>query len=135
MRQALLVAALAVGACSTPLSPQGDLRGMWAAIPSLPVSSLVMNLSQADATITGTGTYSGELGHPGTLVVRGDVHGPIGDFAGGPTIDLFLTFDSGADSGLVKSFTGRLVDAQHMTGILALNVVGGSSESVTFVRQ
>jgi hypothetical protein len=133
MRRALLCAALLGIACSNPLSPYGDLRGTWAAdLPSvLGSGSFVITLAQSNDTVTGTGSYALDAGRSGTLTVRGDLHGPIGDNPGGPTIGLSLIYDYGQ----VYSFSGRLVDPRHMVGDLGVNSLGGLGGSLTLIRR
>ncbi len=77
----LAVAALAgVGACSAATAPSGpvlagELQGQWAAQQSFPGNSLVFTLQATDATVTGTGTFSGEAGPEGTVAIDGTVSG------------------------------------------------------------
>src|SRR5882762_9617344 len=63
--------------CGNGLGPANDLSGTWAATYTFPGSSLVLNLSQDGAGITGTGTYVMEAGGAGTLQVVGHTTGPV----------------------------------------------------------
>jgi hypothetical protein len=133
---AACVALLGV-ACSNSLSPYGDLQGTWAQQESLPGFSLVITLSQSGDVVAGSGTYAGEAGPSGAVTVRGDVHAPIDRGAGATTISLFLTFTQSLPSSggvEMKSFAGRLLDASHMTGVLAADTAGAITLPVTFVR-
>ena len=125
-------------ACTNSLSPYGNLQGTWIQQESLPGFSLVITLRQSGAVVAGSGTYAGEVGPSGTVVVRGEVHAPAGDTAGGPTIDLTLTFTQSlpsAGSVEVQSFVGRLTSTDQMVGSLAVDTLGAPALPVTFVHQ
>ena len=61
-----------------------ELPGTWSRIIA-PGSSTVLQLTVHDSTITGTGTFAGEAGPSGTLVVTGRI--TTGDFGPFVTID------------------------------------------------
>lgn len=116
-----LVLGLLSLSCSNSLAPPATLAGTWAADYHLPGSSLVLDLSQTDATITGSGTYAGEAGPSGTLQVTGSY--------ARPHVNLALQYDV----GLTQTYVGTVVDSQHMTGTIADST--GYSGTLTFIRR
>ncbi len=121
---------LAVMSCGQPLSPYGDLRGSWSAAALVPGSSFTLTLNQSDGTVTGTGRYAIEAGRSGSLSVSGSVHPPVGDTPAGPTVTLLFSYDFGQTS----SFSGRLIDAGHLAGTVAVDSVGGHADSLLLNR-
>ena len=103
--------------CGNSLGPANDLSGTWAATYPFPGSTLVLNLSQDGAGITGTGTYVMEAGGAGTLQVVGTYHRP--------SINLSLHYDFSQDPA---HYVGTVQDGSHIAG--ALNTL-----SVPLVRQ
>jgi hypothetical protein len=101
MRRLVLVLALLVGACASPVSPTPDLTGTWAENFSFPGASLVLTL---DASGNGRGTYAIEAGRSGVLQVTGTVVRS--------TVTLVIQYDYGP----VRTFTGSLTDANHLVG-------------------
>ena len=92
--------------CGNGLGPANDLSGTWAATFSFPGSSLVLNLSQDGAGITGTGTYVMEAGGAGTLQV-------VGTYAK-PSVNLSFHYDFGQDF----AYVGTVRDDSHIAGAL-----------------
>jgi hypothetical protein len=103
--------------CGNSLGPANDLSGTWAATYPFPGSSLVLNLRQEGAGLTGTGTYVGEACCAGTLQVVGTYHRP--------SINLSLHYDVRPNPA---SYVGTVQDGSHIAG--ALNGL-----SVPLVRQ
>jgi hypothetical protein len=79
------------------------VAGTWAENFSFPGASLVVTV---DAFGNGSGTYAIEAGRSGVV----QVHGTVGH----ATIMLTIQYDS----GLVRTFTGSLSDANHLTDVL-----------------
>jgi len=94
--------------------------GTWAHTAIGPVYRESMTLSQAGAHVTGTGTYAIEAGRSGPTTVDGTISGG--------TLTLTIT----RDYGLVESFTGRLTDATHLAGTLAMD---GFAQSFGYAKQ
>jgi hypothetical protein len=104
-----------LSACKNSIAPSTDLAGTWAENFSVPGARLIVTLDQAG---NGTGTYAIEAGRSGTVQVTGAfTH---------PTVMLVIQYDS----GLVRSFAGTVIDANHITGSF-----GDSSGTLTFTRQ
>jgi hypothetical protein len=117
MRRASLSVLLLLVGCGNGFGPANELSGTWAAIYPFPGSSLVLNLRQEGAGITGTGTYVQEAGRAGTLQVVGTYHRP--------SINLSLHYDFSQDPAY---YVGTVQDGSHITGAL-------QSLSVPLVRQ
>jgi hypothetical protein len=108
--------------CSSPLAPGADLTGTWTEQFSIPGPVFNVVLQQGGNQLSGTGHYSIEAGRSGTLTAPGsDVNGRV-----------TLTFQY--DYGLVTTFTGTLVDANHLTGTV-VPASGGSPFPLTLIRQ
>jgi hypothetical protein len=112
-----LVVALALvasAACSSsvdltdPNVIAGELRGTWSRTFDAPGNSTVLQLSVHDSTITGTGTFAGEVGPTGTLTVTGKI--VTGQF--GPSVNI----DFVQSNGPVGHFTGTLRAADMLDG-------------------
>lgn len=119
-RASVLPVLLLLVGCGNGLGPAGDLSdlsGIWAATYPFPGSTLVLNLRQEGAGITGTGTYVQEAGRAGTLQVVGTYHTP--------SVDLSLHYDFSKDPA---DYVGTVQDSSHIVGGL-----GGLS--VPLVRQ
>jgi hypothetical protein len=113
---------LASAGCSSTLAPSADLTGTWTEHFSFPGASFSVVLEQRGTQVSGTGHYSIEAGRSGTLTVSGnDVRSLV-----------TLTFQY--DYGLVTTFTGTLVDANHLTGTVT-SAGDGQPFSVTLIRQ
>lgn len=67
---------LSLGCSNDLLGPPGDVQGVWAADFNVPGASLVLDLTQADGTIAGGGTYAMEAGRSGTVHVSGSYTRP-----------------------------------------------------------
>jgi hypothetical protein len=106
-RASVLSVLLLLVGCGNGLGPANDLSGTWAATYPFPGSSLVLNLRQEGAGITGTGTYVQEAGRAGTLQVVGTYHRP--------SINLSLHYDFSQDPAY---YVGTVQDGSHMTGAL-----------------
>jgi hypothetical protein len=108
-------------ACNNDLALPGDLQGTWAADFDVPGASLVLNITLADRTIAGDGTYAIEAGRAGTLHVSGSYDRP----------GISMTIER--DYGLAQTYTGTVLDSRHMTGTLADSA--GRTVGVTFIRR
>lgn len=117
----LLFLCLSPLACSNDLALPGELQGTWAADFTLPGASLVLDITQADGPITGSGTYAIEAGRAGTLQVRGSYTPP----------GISLTIQR--DFGLRQTYTGMVLDSRHMTGTMADST--GRVFALTFTRR
>lgn len=105
-----------------------ELRGTWSRIIG-PGSSTVLQLAVQDSTIAGTGTFAGEAGPSGTLVVTGRI--TTGDF--GQLVNIDFT----QSNGPIGHFTGRLTAANTLDGSVWYTATGfGTGDPVpgTFVR-
>ena len=98
-----ILAALAIS-CSSPTAPSSAVAGTWAENLSVVGASLVLAL---DGSGNGNGTYAIEAGRSGTLQVSGHL--------AETSVSLTLLYDY----GLVRTFTGTLTDATHLTGTFA----------------
>ena len=103
MRRLLVLVAL-VFACGSPMAPSSAWAGTWAENFGFPGASLILTI---DAAGNGDGTYAIEAGRSGTLQVTGTVM---------PTM---VTLTIRYDYGVVRTFTGTLSDANHLTGMFA----------------
>lgn len=107
-------------ACQADSTGPNSLGGVWA---NTGVGSLYresMTLSQVGAHVTGTGTYALEAGRAGPTTIDGTVSGSR------------LTLTITRDYGLVETFTGRLTDATHILGFLAID---GSVQGFGYAKQ
>jgi hypothetical protein len=100
MRRVVVAFAL-MSACASPMSPSPILAGTWGENFSIPGASLILTV---DASGNGSGMYAIEAGRSGAVQVTGTV--------AGPTVTLTIHYDY----GLVRTFTGTLNDANHLTG-------------------
>ena len=111
-----LVAAVAiVSACANPMSPSLTVAGTWGENFSIPGASLTLTV---DAAGNGNGTYAIEAGRAGAVQVSGT----------GRATAVTLTIHY--DYGLVRTFTGAVSDANHLTGAFDDN-----SGTVVFIRR
>jgi hypothetical protein len=133
-RLAIALLLVASAACSNsvdladPNVLAQELRGTWSRIIA-PGSSTVLQLTVQDSTIAGTGTFAGEAGPSGTLVVTGRI--ATGDF--GP----FVTIDFAQSNGPVGHFTGGLTAPDTLYGSVWYTATEfGTADPVpgTFVR-
>jgi hypothetical protein len=104
-----------MSACATPMSPLATVAGTWGENFSIPGASLILTV---DASGNGSGTYTIEAGRSGTLQVTGT--------SVQPTVTLMIRYDY----GLVRTFTGTLSDATHLTGVF-----NDSSGTIVFTRR
>jgi len=95
------VAVVFMSACSSPMSSSPTLAGTWAETFSILGASLVVTL---DAAGSGSGTYAIEAGRSGVVHVTGSV--------AATAVTLMFRYDYGP----VRTFTGTLTDATHLTG-------------------
>ena len=96
------------GAAPTNASTNGSTdaapAGTWAQRSAVLGTTHVFKLDVNGSTVTGTGTYSQDGGHSGTLTETGTVNGS--------TLQLSLTYDTGA----VAQFNGEFVNASELSG-------------------
>ncbi len=113
----------AISALTACVAPKQALDGMWnAASQPVPGSGHVLTLTQQGTAITGTGTYTAELGSGvGTLTVQGTYVAPR----------VVLTFRY--DNGTASTYTGILQDAAHIAGTESFST--GQAYGLTFVRE
>ena len=107
--------------CGNNLGPPANLTGAWAADFHLPGASLVLNLTQPDGAIAGSGTYTIEAGRAGTLQVSGSYTQPH--------VRLILLYDY----GLTRNYDGAVLDSHQMTGTISDST--GSTGTLTLIRQ
>ena len=119
--QSLLVLGLLSAGCSSSLAPVADVQGIWTADYTVPGASLVLDLTQTNDAVEGTGTYSIEAGRAGNLQIRGTY--------GRPSITLNLTFDYGATG----TYAGTVLDSRHVRGQISYGT--GQVTSLTFTRR
>jgi len=124
MRQTLLlVAVLSVG-CRDGVAPHSnlvDIRGTWAAPSTVAGSGLVLNITQGDSVVAGTGVYAIEAGPSGTLQVSGVYAWPR------------LTLSLHYDTGRRETYAAILLDSRLMSGALIDSV--GHRYDVAFGRE
>ena len=118
---AILLLGFVSASCGNNLAPPGNLTGVWAADYHFPGTSLILNLTQPDGSVTGTGTYSIEAGRSGTLDVSGS-YSP-------PHVQLSLRYDY----GLTLTFDGAVLNAHQMVGTTSDST--GSKSALTFTHQ
>ncbi len=105
-----------MSACSTsPIAPSPTVAGTWAEVFTVAGASLVVTL---DAAGNGTGTYAIEAGRSGAVQVIGTVTAA--------RVMLVIAYDYGS----VRTFSGTLTDANHLTGTFA-----DATGAVTFTRR
>ncbi len=97
------------------------MQGTWAADFKVPGASLVLDLTQYQAVIQGTGNYVIEAGPAGTLAVSGSYSKP--------TITLIIRFDYGR----TETYSGTVLDSQHMSGVVADSA--GNESTLSFTRR
>ena len=98
----LLCCAALAAACSETTDPGlVSLAGCWNETGNVPGSSLVLQLSESQKTIDGTGHFAIEAGPSGTLTVTGSRTGSQFD------LELFY------DTGVQRSFLGIVLDQDH----------------------
>jgi len=85
------------------------VAGTWAHTGVGPVYRELMTLAQDGDHVSGTGSYAIEAGREGSTTIDGTISGKA------------LTLTITRDYGLSETFTGRLADATHLTGTLAIN--------------
>jgi len=97
------------------MPPSSTLAGSWRENFSIPGASLILTL---DAAGNGSGTYAIEAGRSGVVQVAGVV------------VQSGVTLTIRYDYGPVRTFTGMLADANHLTGVF-----DGNPATVVFTRQ
>lgn len=107
--------------CSNSLAPAADVQGTWAADFNVPGASLVLDLTQTNGAVAGTGTYAIEAGRAGNLQI-------LGTYAR-PAITLSLTYDYGSTA----TYAGTVLDSQHMSGRIADSA--GRQSTLAFTRR
>lgn len=117
----LLILGVLPLSCTSSLAPAADVQGTWAADLNVPGASLVLDLTQSQAVVQGTGSYAIEAGRAGTLAASGSY--------ARPTITLIISFDYGH----TETYTGTVLDAQHMRGIVADSA--GHESTLSFTRR
>jgi hypothetical protein len=100
--------------------PAAQVAGSWRADYHVPGASLVLDLTQQDGKLTGSGTYAIEAGRRGTVSLAGEVNGD--------SVALTLSFDYGRTA----RFQGRLADATHLEGSIVYS--GEEPSPLVFVR-
>ena len=118
---ASLLLSLLTASCGSNLGPPSHLTGAWAANYQIAGPSLVLNLSQPDGTITGSGTYQVEAGRSGTLQISGSYVRPH--------VRLALRYDY----GLTRIYDGAVLDSHQMIGTESDST--GYTGSLTFIRR
>jgi len=116
---ALAFLAMLVGCGGSSGPPPFSLTGDWSQVERFSGVSLVLTLTEQNGSVGGTGTYTLELGSPGTLQVNGTDDGS--------TIALNLLYDTGGTA----VFTGAFIDANDFSGTWTTN---GASTAVAFKR-
>ena len=107
--------------CTDGLGPAADVQGTWDAEFNIPGAALVLDLSQSDSTVTGSGTYAIEAGRSGTVQ-------EIGNYSR-PAISLRITYDYGR----AETFTGTVLNPQHMVGTVSDSA--GHTSALSFTRR
>ena len=111
----LLCALILVSACAGPSARSATVAGTWAENFSIVGASLVLTI---DGSGNGSGTYAIEAGRSGAVDVTGRVAASM------------VTLAVHYDYGPVRTFTGTLTDANHLTGTF-----DDSSGAVVFARR
>lgn len=117
----LLMVTLLSSGCANSLSPAPDLQGTWAANFNIPGASLVLDLTQSDVTVSGSGTYAIEAGRNGILQVSGSY--------ARPSVTLRIVFDYGR----TETYAGTVLDTQHMRGTVSDST--GRQSPLSFTRR
>jgi hypothetical protein len=115
MRRLVLCALVIIVGCSSPSAPSAAVAGTWAENFSIVGASLIVAVDNAG---NGSGTYAIEAGRSGVLQVTGQV--------AASTLTLTIRYDYGA----VRTFTGTLTDANHLSGTF-----DDSAGTVMFTRR
>jgi hypothetical protein len=131
---ALLLAVTA--ACSNPVdltdpnAVAADLRGTWSRAFDAPGNSTVFIVSVQGVTISGTGTFAGEVGPFGTLSLSGQV---TSQQTGRPLVQI----DFAQSNGFTGHFSGSLTNANSLDGIVWYSsaTISGDPVTATFRRQ
>jgi hypothetical protein len=131
---ALLLAVTA--ACSNPVdltdpnAVAADLRGTWSRAFDAPGNSTLFVVSVQGLTISGTGTFAGEVGPFGTLSLTGQV---TSQQTGRPLIQI----DFAQSNGFTGHFSGSLTNGNSLDGIVWYSsaTISGDPVTATFRRQ
>ncbi len=123
MRSAILLLFLSLPslACRDAVAPPDDVQGTWSENTSVPGVSLVLEITQDGSTISGGGTYAIEAGRSGTLQLSGSYARP----------NITLTIQR--DYGLTQTYSGVVLDSDHMKGMIADS--SGNSAALSFTRR
>jgi hypothetical protein len=123
-------------ACSNPVdltdpnAVAADLRGTWSRAFDAPGNSTVFIVSVQALTISGTGTFAGEVGPFGTLSLSGQV---TSQQTGRPLVQI----DFAQSNGFTGHFSGSLTNANSLDGIVWYSsaTISGDPVTATFRRQ
>ena len=123
-------------ACSNPVdlsdpnSVAAELRGTWSQAFDAPGNSTVFVVGVEGLTISGTGTFAGEVGPFGTLSLSGQV---TSQQTGRPRVQI----DFAQSNGSTGHFSGSLTNANSLNGIVwySSSTVNGDPVPATFRRQ
>ena len=123
-------------ACSNPVdltdpnAVAADLRGTWSRAFDAPGNSTVFIVSVQGLTISGTGTFAGEVGPFGTLSISGQV---TSQQTGRPLVQI----DFAQSDGFTGHFTGSLTSANSLDGIVwySSSTITADPVTATFRRQ
>jgi hypothetical protein len=102
-------------ACSSPSAPSAPVAGTWAENFSIVGASLILTIDNAG---NGSGTYAIEAGRSGTVQVT--------EQGAASMVILTIRYDYGP----VRTFTGALTDANHLSGTF-----DDSAGTVVFTRR
>jgi hypothetical protein len=131
---ALLLAVTA--ACSNPVdltdpnAVAADLRGTWSRAFDAPGNSTVFIVNVQGLTISGIGTFAGEVGPFGTLSLSGQV---TSQQTGRPLVQI----DFAQSNGFTGHFSGSLTNANSLDGIVWYSsaTITGDPVTATYRRQ
>ena len=128
-RICLVLLTLVCGCAASPAEAASSVAGSWVMRQSIPGNSFAMTLVANDTHLSGIGTFQGEAGPSGSLVVTGEV---VGDQI---ALDFVLNTEIPFQSSREAHFVGHLVFGElHGTfqyGDLSSQV---APSSVVFVR-
>lgn len=110
----------AVSCLANGVAIPGSIDGTWIATSESLGSTLTLMLTERNAAVSGTGSYSTGALRIGTLSVSGTYRPPVAS--------LSLKYDNGE----VVRLRTTLIDSDHMEG--ALTYTGGSVVAIKFAR-
>src|SRR5712671_4798231 len=117
----VLLCVVVGSACSDSLIG-GNVAGKWAMLDQVPGNGTSMNLVQNGSTVTGDGTWCGELMGCGTTTISGT--------ASGRKVHLDIIFDTGAR----EHFDGELTMFHSLEGSIFFDSPGGPPQPSFAVR-